>query len=232
MFVLGAESNRQLYVFDIPSQAWAVGPTAPYDGGWGDSLEYVPASDRVYQIDGRDSAGTPQGTAALVLQPTTPPQNATGCPSGNASFSVIPGGAGPFTFSWQVFDPGLGQWRTLGNDPAPLNCGGSAFASPSFASQTTIGISPCPGINAYQVRCLISGPCGTTPTAAATYTVCIANCDCSSTPPVLNANDFQCFLNRFAEASPYANCDGSSVPPVLNANDFQCFLNAFAAGCN
>ncbi len=27
----------------------------------------------------------------------------------------------------------------------------------------------------------------------------------------------------------YANCDGSSVAPVLTANDFQCFLNRFAA---
>jgi hypothetical protein len=50
--------------------------------------------------------------------------------------------------------------------------------------------------------------------------------------PVLNANDFQCFLNSFAAGASYANCDGSTVAPVLNANDFQCFLNAFASGCN
>jgi uncharacterized membrane protein len=60
---------------------------------------------------------------------------------------------------------------------------------------------------------------------------CYANCDGSSSAPVLNANDFLCFLNRFAAGDPYVNCDGSTVPPVLNANDFQCFLNAFAAGC-
>ena len=30
----------------------------------------------------------------------------------------------------------------------------------------------------------------------------------------------------------YANCDGSTVQPVLNANDFACFLNKFAAGCS
>jgi hypothetical protein len=29
----------------------------------------------------------------------------------------------------------------------------------------------------------------------------------------------------------YANCDSSTAPPILNANDFQCFLNAFAVGC-
>lgn len=29
----------------------------------------------------------------------------------------------------------------------------------------------------------------------------------------------------------YANCDHSNVAPILNANDFQCFLNTFAVGC-
>ena len=33
-------------------------------------------------------------------------------------------------------------------------------------------------------------------------------------------------------AACYANCDGSTTPPILNANDFQCFLNAYAAGCS
>ena len=61
---------------------------------------------------------------------------------------------------------------------------------------------------------------------------CLANCDQSSADPILNANDFQCFLNKFASADPSANCDGSTSPPVLNANDFQCFLNLFAAGCS
>ena len=61
--------------------------------------------------------------------------------------------------------------------------------------------------------------------------LCYANCDGSTTPPVLTANDFQCFLNSFAFGQSYANCDRSTVPPVLNANDFQCFLNAYAADC-
>ncbi|MFN0133716.1 MAG: multicopper oxidase domain-containing protein [Phycisphaerales bacterium] len=62
-------------------------------------------------------------------------------------------------------------------------------------------------------------------------TTCYANCDGSDTPPVLNVNDFSCFLNAYAAGNPYANCDGSSAPPVLNINDFVCFLNRFAAGC-
>jgi hypothetical protein len=61
--------------------------------------------------------------------------------------------------------------------------------------------------------------------------LCYANCDASTVTPILNANDFACFLYMFAIGDSYANCDGSTVPPVLNANDFTCFLNKFAAGC-
>ena len=60
---------------------------------------------------------------------------------------------------------------------------------------------------------------------------CYANCDGSTAEPVLNVNDFSCFLQRFAAGDSYANCDGSTQVPVLNVNDFQCFLASFAAGC-
>ncbi len=61
--------------------------------------------------------------------------------------------------------------------------------------------------------------------------VCVGNCDLSTVAPVLNVNDFQCFLNAFAAGDMSANCDSSTSPPILNVNDFSCFLNAFAAGC-
>jgi hypothetical protein len=61
---------------------------------------------------------------------------------------------------------------------------------------------------------------------------CYPNCDGSTLAPILNSNDFQCFLNKFAMGDLYANCDGSTTSPILNVNDFQCFLNKFAAGCS
>jgi hypothetical protein len=60
---------------------------------------------------------------------------------------------------------------------------------------------------------------------------CYANCDNSTTPPVLNVADFTCFLQKYAAADPYANCDNSTTPPVLNVADFTCFLQKYAAGC-
>ena len=60
---------------------------------------------------------------------------------------------------------------------------------------------------------------------------CYANCDGSTTPPILNANDFVCFQNRFAAGDPGANCDLSTTQPVLNVNDFICFLTRYASAC-
>jgi hypothetical protein len=69
---------------------------------------------------------------------------------------------------------------------------------------------------------------------------CHANCDGSAIAPILNLQDFVCFIDEFRAQSTqpienqiasYANCDGSVTPPVLNAADFTCFLNSFNAGC-
>ncbi len=60
---------------------------------------------------------------------------------------------------------------------------------------------------------------------------CYANCDGSTSNPLLTANDFQCFLNFYAAANTIANCDASTGNPLLTANDFQCFLNKYAVGC-
>jgi choice-of-anchor B domain-containing protein len=69
---------------------------------------------------------------------------------------------------------------------------------------------------------------------------CYANCDSSYVQPILNVEDFSCFINQFAQAQSlppaqqlahYANCDQSTTPPVLNVEDFSCFINRFAAGC-
>lgn len=60
---------------------------------------------------------------------------------------------------------------------------------------------------------------------------CYANCDGSTVAPVLNVNDFMCFLGRYGAGDPYSNCDGSTAPPILNVNDFMCFQQRYAAGC-
>jgi hypothetical protein len=69
---------------------------------------------------------------------------------------------------------------------------------------------------------------------------CYANCDQSTSAPVLNVDDFMCFINEFGagislphsqQVEHYANCDGSTIAPALNVDDFMCFINRFGAGC-
>ncbi|MEX2220022.1 MAG: hypothetical protein WD749_14820, partial [Phycisphaerales bacterium] len=60
---------------------------------------------------------------------------------------------------------------------------------------------------------------------------CYANCDESTQLPVLNVQDFSCFLGRYSAGEAYANCDESTTAPVLNVQDFGCFLTRYAAGC-
>jgi hypothetical protein len=73
---------------------------------------------------------------------------------------------------------------------------------------------------------IISLNCGPAPVVG-----CYANCDGSATAPILNIDDFVCFINRYAAGEPWANCDGSTAEPVLNVDDFTCFLNQFVQGC-
>jgi hypothetical protein len=55
-------------------------------------------------------------------------------------------------------------------------------------------------------KIILQGACfvSTTP-------VCYANCDGSTASPILNVNDFTCFLNKYASGDAYANCDGSTT---------------------
>ncbi|MFN0133398.1 MAG: GC-type dockerin domain-anchored protein [Phycisphaerales bacterium] len=112
------------------------------------------------------------------------------------------------------------------------NCGGVSCPQPTGACCLTNG------------NCLLltSANCGlisgsvwqgplTTCGVGQCSTPCYPNCDQSTVAPILNVNDFTCFLNKFAAGDSYANCDQSTVVPVLNVNDFTCFLNKFAAGC-
>jgi outer membrane protein assembly factor BamB len=58
---------------------------------------------------------------------------------------------------------------------------------------------------------------------------CYANCDGSTTNPVLTANDFMCFLACYSRGESCANCDNVGG---LTGSDFICFIVSYADGCN
>ncbi len=106
-----------------------------------------------------------------------------------------------------------------------IDCGGGVSTGGSLQLSMTIGQSDAERVSGG----MFTLAAGFWPAAAGVS--CYANCDGSTAPPVLNVNDFSCFLNRYAAGDAYANCDGSTASPVLNVNDFSCFLNSYAAGC-
>jgi hypothetical protein len=163
--------------------------------------------------------------AAVSLQPATP------TPMSQAGFDIIYYENGPWggivvtvdaLQNGQVVGTTSFTVSDLGGRDNPI----AQRLSVSAASFDTVRITSRLNGDYTTLRALIDNvvltPAGGT---------CYANCDQSTTAPVLNVLDFNCFLNRFSSGDSYANCDNSTVAPVLNVLDFNCFLNRFTAGC-
>jgi hypothetical protein len=143
-------------------------------------------------------------------------------PGQSITFHVEAAGTPPPSFQWT-------------KNAVPL----ANSATISGTTTDTLSINPVSGIDSGMYQVQATNPCGSATGPQINLFVtepppspCYANCDNSTIPPILNPNDFQCFLDFYFAGLPYANCDRSSTPPILNINDFQCFLNAFAAGCS
>ncbi len=63
--------------------------------------------------------------------------------------------------------------------------------------------------------------------------ICLADCDKSTGPCILDIFDFLCFQESFVAGDPYAcDCDTSTGNGVCDIFDFLCFQNAFVNGCS
>jgi hypothetical protein len=146
-----------------------------------------------------------------------------------------PGGAGSYTnasatdFGVNVAGDGALSGFAWGENIGWVNFAGGALASPpqpariDLAAERLRGYAWAENIGWINLDLATAGEF--------VKRTCYANCDASTTPPILNVQDFACFLNAFAAGDPYANCDRSTTSPALNVQDFACFLNRFASGC-
>ncbi len=186
------------------------------------SEAYVNGPPKVVQASPPPGAtlGAPPATLTVTFS-----ENVNATPAG---FTLVgPSGPVGFTFAYNApnFTATLTPTSTLGAGAYTLTCAStitSTAAAIALDGEVTSGVLPSG-----------NGVAGGNAVLAFTIagTSCYANCDGSASTPQLTANDFQCFLNRFAAGESYANCDLSTGSPTLTANDFQCFLNQFAAGC-
>jgi hypothetical protein len=159
-----------------------------------------------------------------------------GLDRGVAALAVFDDGSGPALYAAGRFGVAGGapasriaRWRNGAWSPLGSGLDGEVKALAVFDPD---GAGPAPGMLIAAGALTQAGGAAVSNIAAWVGCGCYANCDASTTSPLLTVGDFACFLNRFAAADPAANCDGSTTPPVLNIHDFTCFVNAFAAGCS
>ncbi|MBX3378263.1 MAG: hypothetical protein KF678_14810, partial [Phycisphaeraceae bacterium] len=98
-------------------------------------------------------------------------------------------------------------WSILADSDASTDKGRlGATLSTSGAALLAFQIG---GMESWDIAAQRVNPSGTVGPAG-----CYANCDGSTGSPLLTANDFQCFLNKYAANDTYANCDGSTGNPL------------------
>jgi hypothetical protein len=200
-------------------------------------------------IIGRDAAGRLKvevhGHSPIELNPTVFP-NTVGWAEGEPGFETlqvdqpgedffVPASTANLAFTLISTDPGVRVLNNTGS--APLLPGQTYPLGPPFFDihpffNITGGV---PG-QVHRMRIIVRDLSNTyLPTGEIELSFvsaeCYSNCDGSLFAPLLTANDFLCFLNKFAANDPYANCDASTGSPALTANDFQCFINQFAISC-
>jgi len=135
------------------------------------------------------------------------PSNFAACPNGSASFTVVPGGVGPFTYVWRA-----------GSTPI------DPIANPSAAARTLqlTGIQPG-DIGSYD--CVVTNNCGDVTSNPAALSICSANFNCDG---FITFEDFDAFVVGFESGTAAADFNGDGF---LTFEDFDVFVTAFETGC-
>jgi hypothetical protein len=160
---------------------------------------------------------------------TAQPQPAAACAANPALFSLTASGSGSLTYQWQV-QTAPDTWVTLGTDSVPLPCGGSARATLPGDAATGVSVTPCPGLNRYQVRCVVTDACGSATSDAALLTVNSADFDGdghAGTDQDIQAF-FACIAGNCCAACGSADFNGDGA--VATDADIEAFFRVLAGG--
>jgi hypothetical protein len=181
------------------------------------------------QFDGCDVTSINLTIEALA---SNMPTSRVSCLTGDATFSIIAAGTGPFTYQWRK--------DTVAIDPV---------ANPSAATATLI-LSNLGPADVASYDCVVTNACGSVTSNAATLTLAakcsVADIVGTNGGPIqcadgtVDGSDFIAFINSFsigdATIDPLADIAGGGatgeVPDgTIDGTDFIAFINAFAIGC-
>jgi hypothetical protein len=209
--------------------AWAQRSTTGPAGRRRHAMAYDSTRGRVVMFGGETASGDARDTwewngSAWQQMDTSGPSASFACSMSMSASGrpVLFGGSGPAGLSQTVWEWTGSAWAEL-TSSGPSARFNQAMAYDSQERRITL----YGGSNQLILGDTWELGCG----GSANPAPCYANCDASSTTPVLNVGDFTCFLQQFAGGQLYANCDQSITPPILNVGDFTCFLQRFATGC-
>ena len=214
---------------------------APVNYAAGSSPFSVAVGD--FNADGRPDLAvvnnTSSGNVSVFLN-TTPrpviitqqPAPVSVCPSGTAAFSVTAAGTGPFTYQWQWRPLGSTVWSNIvdgvntqpGTTTPAFNA--SAVTQVTVTMTNSVGSSTAVTGGRREIQVIVTNPCGSVSSNAATWTICPADFNCSGT---LSVQDIFDFLAAWFASAPAADFNGVNG---ITPQDIFDFLAAWFAGCS
>ncbi len=135
--------------------------------------------------------------------PSCPPPQITSQPTG---LNLLPGTSGSFTIAASSGATPAYQWRKGGVNLVDGTLPSGTVVSGATTSTLTIS-SVALADNATAFDCVVSSTCGAVTSVPVGLAVvappsCYPNCDGNTTPPLLSAGDFVCFLQKFRQGCP------------------------------
>jgi hypothetical protein len=189
------------------------------------SLVVLPSGELVASTSSRVLRWVPPGPPSIADQPTP----AYAC-AGAASFSVTAAGPGPFTYQWQWRPAPSAPWVDvtdgLNTDPqGGTNSFVAANTSTATLAVSSAGVGSGPPGSHWDARCVVTTPCGSVTSDAATLSICTTDFNCDG---FLMGDDYTAFINAFeaGDMSADYNDDG-----FVMGDDYTAFINDFLAGC-
>ena len=152
------------------------------DGGWVAGIALLPGGDIAVAGTFTSAGGQPANYVAVYVQnPQAPTASissmaASVCGASPAVLSVSSLGTEPLSYGWEA-ETAPGVWQVIGPQGLQLPCGATLTAAPHNGRPAGISVQRCAGVGRYQVRAVVSNPCGVARSDAATITVHSADFD-------------------------------------------------------